>query len=106
MRYLLEVMMSENELSKLLTVFSNKVNSDFYLYGIKCIYDIKSNKEALNYLFKALSSEKSDSSLHNEIKAFLNSIPEKDQNITPIFFEEINLEDWIDFSHFYIFTLR
>ena len=105
MRYLLEVMMSENELSKLLTVFSNKVNSDFYLYGIKCIYDIKSNKEALNYLFKALSSEKSDSSLHNEIKAFLNSIPEKDQNITPIFFEEINLEDWIDFSHFYIFTL-
>ncbi len=105
MRYLLAAMIKENGLLRLLTAFSNKVSNDFYLYGKKCIYDIKSNKEALNYLFQSLRRERFDLSLHKEINVFINSILGNDPNITSILLEDLSLEDWIDFSHFYIFTL-
>lgn len=104
MRYVLAETAKEHELARLIAVFSSKISHDFYLYAATPIEDIKTNKEALNYLLYAIQ-DKPNIILNNEANLFINSIMEQDQDIATVSLEDLNLDDWINFSHFYIFSL-
>jgi hypothetical protein len=105
MRCLLAIIVNEAHLPKFLALFNAKVGNDFFLNKIKYSVEIENNKEALNYLFHAICRDEFYIPLDKRTSLFINEVTEiySKDDITVL--DNITLEDLIEFSAYYIFTL-
>ncbi|WP_395497982.1 hypothetical protein [Rickettsiella endosymbiont of Litargus connexus] len=102
---LLVIITHENYLPKFLEVFNIKIGNDFLLNEIKGSENIETNKEALNHLFHAICRDEFYIPLSKRVNLFINQMTETYCKADISVLESIELEDLIEFSFYYIFTL-
>lgn len=105
MQRLLVIIVNESHLPKFLEIFNAKIGNDFLLNATGKSDNIETNKEALNYLFHAICRDEFYTPLNQRITSFINeqigSYSKEDVSIL----DNIELEDLIEFSFYYLFTL-
>lgn len=106
MQRLLEIIVNESHLPKFLEVFNAKIGNDFLLNTIGKPDDIETNKEALNYLFHAICRDEFYTPLNQRITSFINEQIGNHSKYDVSILENIEFEDLIEFSFYYLFTLH
>lgn len=105
MQQLLTLIVDEKNIPKFVEVFNRKIGNDFSLNIIENPNITGTNKEALSYLFHALCKEKFYISINEKINNFIKELPIKYSKIDAIIFDNLEFEDLVEFSFYYIFTL-
>lgn len=105
MRRLLTIINNENHRPRFLEAFNKKVRNDFILNEMGKTEAIEKNKEALNQLFHTICQDEFCTPFNKEIEQFIKEMiadyPKDDISVL----EDIELEDLIEFSFYYIFIL-
>lgn len=105
MQRLLTIIVNESYLPKFLEVFNTKIGNDFFLNTIGKPDVIETNKEALNHLFHAICREEFYTPLNQRVSLFINEQAESFSKEDPSILDNIEFEDLIEFSFYYLFTL-
>jgi hypothetical protein len=105
MQRLLVIIVNESHLPKFLEVFNAKIGNDFLLNALGKSDDIETNKEALNYLFHAICRDEFYTPLNQRITFFINKQIETYSKDDVSILDNIEFEDLIEFSFYYLFTL-
>lgn len=105
MHHLLAIISNEDHLSKLLEIFYIKIGNDFLLNGVERKKIIQTNKEALHHLFHAICRDSFYKPLNAATNLFIDKLIEDYPKNDVSILESIELEDLIEFSFYYIFTL-
>lgn len=105
MRRMLAIIVNEAHLPKFLELFNAKTANDFSLNKMGQPELIETNKEALNYLFHAICRDEFYTPLNTRINLFINEVTETCSKDDISVLDNIELEDLIEFSFYYIFTL-
>ncbi|WP_342227757.1 hypothetical protein [Rickettsiella endosymbiont of Rhagonycha lignosa] len=105
MQRLLVIIVNESHLPKFLEVFNAKIGNDFLLNAIGKPDDIETNKEALNYLFHAICQDEFYTPLNQRITSFINEQIGTYSKDDVSILDNIEFEDLIEFSFYYLFTL-
>lgn len=105
MRQMLAIIVNESYLPKFLKLFNAKIGNDFFLNKIGKPDHIETNQEALNYLFHAICRDEFHTPLNTRINLFINELTEAYSKDDISVLDSIELEDLIEFSFYYIFTL-
>ncbi len=104
MRQLLALIVDEKHVSKFLEIFNSKLGNDFLFNKIEKP-DNQINKEALNQLFHTLCRDDFYKPLNEEVHLFINEAIDIYSKDPPSLLDNIGLEDLIEFSFYYTFTL-
>lgn len=105
MRSLLAIITNENYLPKFLEIFNTKIGNDFLLNEIKKSEIVETNKEALNHLFHVICRDEFYTPRSKKVNLFINEMTKDYYKDDISVLESIELEDLIEFSFYYIFTL-
>ena len=103
MRRMLSIIVNETHLSKFLELFNTKIGNDFTLNEMRKTDRIETNQEALNYLFQTICRDEFYTPLNNNL--FINKLTEAYSKEDISVLDSVELEDLIEFSFYYIFTL-
>lgn len=105
MRRLLAIIINEAHFPKFLEVFNIKLGNDFFLNEIGKLKLIETNKQALNHLFHAIYRDEFYTPLNIRINSFISELTETYPKDDTSILDSIEMEDLIEFSFYYIFTL-
>ncbi|WP_342220181.1 hypothetical protein [Rickettsiella endosymbiont of Miltochrista miniata] len=105
MRRMLAIIVNETHLPKFLELFNVKTGNDFSLNKMGQPEFIETNKEALNYLFHAICRDEFYTPLNTRVNLFINKLTESYPKDDISVLDSLELEDLIEFSFYYIFTL-
>ncbi|HEY2567243.1 MAG TPA: hypothetical protein VGH95_06040 [Candidatus Aquirickettsiella sp.] len=105
MQRLLTMIVNKSHLPKFLEVFNTKIGNDFFLNTIGKPDNIETNKEALNHLFHAICRDEFYTPLNQRVSSFINEQVESFSKKNTSILDNIEFEDLIEFSFYYLFTL-
>ncbi|TLY47058.1 MAG: hypothetical protein E6K54_07415 [Gammaproteobacteria bacterium] len=105
MRRLLAIIVNEVHLPKFLEVFNSKIGNDFSLNTVGNPDIIKTNKEALNFLFHGLCRDEFYSPLNEKTSLFIKGVTEIYSKDDISILDCTEREDLIEFSFYYLFSL-
>lgn len=105
MRRMLAIIVNEAHLPKFLEIFHAKIGNDFTLNNMKRSELIETNQEALNHLLHAICRDQFYTPLNTRINSFINEMTENYSKDDISVLDSIELEDLIEFSFYYVFTL-
>ncbi len=105
MRRMLAIIVNEAHLPKFLEIFNAKIGNDFTLNNMRRSEYIETNQEALNHLFHAICRDQFYTPLNTRINSFINEMTESYSKDDISVLDSIELEDLIEFSFYYVFTL-
>lgn len=105
MRGMLAIIVNETHLPKFLELFNTKIGNDFILNKAGRSEFIETNQEALKHLFHAICRDEFYTPLNERINLFINKLTETYSKDDTSVLDNIELEDLIEFSFYYVFTL-
>ncbi|MFZ0219049.1 MAG: hypothetical protein WAL30_02445 [Candidatus Aquirickettsiella sp.] len=106
MRHLLAIIVNEAHLPKFLELFNAKIGKDFSLNTMKRSEYLVTNKDLLNHLFHTICRDGFYIPLTETINSFIIELIKKYPKEDTSALDNLELGDLIEFSFYYIFTLR